>query len=218
MLVAAGALLGVVAGVCTGYVIQADRKPTGLGPLSQHEVRQAKSVAEAPVPEVDRQAEHEVDLRKLLLKRPKGTTGGKSRWVRLDDFAQGYTRPGSAFSNFSEAEIRRTAEVRWVQGYSAVTIQLVQFREESTLKSAEHLSVQQGFAAEDSSEKAIPGSIDGSVYVADEPRRKAGYLPNYHAAAHARSGDVVMHIYLSDTRPISMKRAMDLAERQWERL
>ena len=42
LLIACAALLGAVAGVCTGYVVQADREPTALPPLSLTTVAQAK--------------------------------------------------------------------------------------------------------------------------------------------------------------------------------
>ncbi|MDO0927082.1 hypothetical protein QQY24_17300 [Streptomyces sp. TG1A-8] len=41
-LIAGAAAPGVLAGVCTGYLVQAGRPPTGLPPLSQPVVRRAE--------------------------------------------------------------------------------------------------------------------------------------------------------------------------------
>ncbi|MFI5798411.1 hypothetical protein [Streptomyces sp. NPDC051677] len=45
-MIAGAAVLGIVAGACTGYLIQADRAPTALPPLSQPVVGQAKGEVE----------------------------------------------------------------------------------------------------------------------------------------------------------------------------
>jgi hypothetical protein len=57
-----------------------------------------------------------------------------------------------------------------------------------------------------------------STYIHAEPEREDGYLPIYSAEAHAWRGDIVMKIWIYDTKPISKKKIMDLAKRQMERL
>ncbi|MFE1256323.1 hypothetical protein [Streptomyces fungicidicus] len=72
-LVAVAAVLGVVAGTCAGYLVQADREPTELPPLSQPVLPQAKGGAPEPLSaDEDRRVKTDGDLRKLLIKKPRG--------------------------------------------------------------------------------------------------------------------------------------------------
>ena len=41
LLIAGAVVLGLVAGTCTGYLVQADREPTKLPPLSQPTLKQS---------------------------------------------------------------------------------------------------------------------------------------------------------------------------------
>src|SRR5690242_876541 len=104
LLVAGAALLGVVAGTCTGYLIQADREPTKLPPLSQPKLAQARGKAPEPLSAAqDRQVKADGDLRKLLLKKPTGTKTADwipgDGWMNLAEFADTYEKPGSMFDS-----------------------------------------------------------------------------------------------------------------------
>jgi hypothetical protein len=233
LLIACAAVLGVVAGTVTGYAIQYDREPTPLPPLSQPGMRQPEPLADGKGPEplsaaVDREVKTDGDLRKLLLPKPKdaqdlrGAPRPKS-WVPLFSYAHDYEEPGSMFEDLADNGFRRVAASSWEQGNGlAVNISLVQFREETHVYSTDYLSGQQGYMPESkwagNSGKAIPGTSDGRVYVYDKPRVEAGYLPLYTARALARRGDIVMDIWLFNSKPISGDTAMSLAKRQLERL
>ncbi|MET7513147.1 hypothetical protein ABZS88_06655 [Streptomyces sp. NPDC005480] len=43
-------------------------------------------------------------------------------------------------------------------------------------------------------------------------------MPVYIAEAYASRGDILMEVRLAGPRPISKKRAMQVARQQWERL
>ncbi|MEV5607797.1 hypothetical protein [Streptomyces sp. NPDC052225] len=225
-LIACAAVLGVVAGVCTGYVVQAGREPDALPPLAQKSVARAKG-GKAPEP-LSAARDHRVrtdgDLRKLLVQRPAGTQKADSAqgWIDQYGYANDYEDPGEMFSDLSASRFRRAAMVAWDKGQSSTEIHLIQFRDAQGMGSRDFLSGQQGYTPltdwAGNLGKPIPGSSDGRVYVFDKPRTKAGYLPMYQARALAARGDIVMDIWLYDTKPIPMKTAMDLAKRQLERL
>ncbi|WP_442738151.1 hypothetical protein ACQUSN_12805 [Streptomyces pseudogriseolus] len=71
-LIGAALVLGLVAGTCTGYLVQAGRAPTPLPPLSQPVLAQARGEGPAPLPAAqDRRVRTDGDLRELLLKKPR---------------------------------------------------------------------------------------------------------------------------------------------------
>ncbi|WP_353943823.1 hypothetical protein ABII15_20805 [Streptomyces sp. HUAS MG91] len=223
-LIGAAAVLGVVAGLCTGYVVQAGRAPDPLPPLAQQKVTQAKGgkAPEALSAAQDRRVRTDGDLRKLLVPRPSGAqkSDAPQGWVDQFGFAADYDRPADAFRDLSADSFRRAATVSWQRGQSTTAINLVQFRETEHLASQDYVSVQGEFAVEDSGNdgEPVPGSSEGRVYVYDRPETEPGYLPMYMSRTLAARGDIVMDIWMYDTKPISKKSAMDLAKRQLERL
>ncbi|MFE6893381.1 hypothetical protein [Streptomyces sp. NPDC057694] len=217
-------MLGVVAGLCTGYVRQAGRDPDPLPPLAQQKVTQAKGgkAPEALSAAQDRRVKTDGDLRKLLVPRPSGTQKADldQGWLDQYGFASAYDRPADAFRSLSDDSFRRAATVSWERGQSMTEINLVQFRETEHLASRDYVSVQGDYAVDDAGNdgEPIPGSAEGRVYVYDEPDREPGYLPMYMSRTLAARGDIAMDIWIYDTKPISKKTAMDLAKRQLERL
>ncbi|MFD7713967.1 hypothetical protein ACFV6E_10250 [Streptomyces sp. NPDC059785] len=227
LLIAAAAVLGVVAGTCTGYLVQADREPTRLPSLSQPDLRQAKGDGPEPLSAAqDRRVKTDGDLRKLLLKKPGGVKeaewlAGSDGWMSLAEYAENFDKPKDAFGNLVTDEFRRAAAVGWHSGStSTVEIHLVQYRQEEALAAAEYAESGHYWAgAEDSTDSwPVPGTADGMAYVHNQPEREAGYLPMYSAEAHAYRGDIAMEIWIYDTKPVSKKTILDLATRQMERL
>ncbi len=225
MLIAAAAVLGLVGGTCTGYLVQAEREPTKLPSLSQPELKQAKGEGPDPLPAAqDRKVRTDGDLRKLLVKRPKGTKDVTSEfvgdgWMELPDFADTYEEPAEAFSDQLRSEFRRTAVTYWESGQQITEIRLAQFRHEESLMAAELTDRQLSFTEEsDVDSWPLPGTADGMVYVLKEPEREPGYLPLYEARAFAYRGDIALEIWVLDTKPVPKKTIMSLAERQMERL
>ncbi|MER6564430.1 hypothetical protein ABT300_43325 [Streptomyces sp. NPDC001027] len=221
-MIASAALLGVVAGVCTGYVIQAGRAPTALPPLSQPAVGQAGGEAEPLSAAQDRRVRTDGDLRKLLITRPKGAKSsdvpvGRDGWADLASFAMEFKDPGGAFDALAQDEFRRAATTSWGVGETYnVEINLVQFRQENQLAAAEWAEAGRTWAEkeDDTRQWPVPGTGNGVAYVHDSPDRKPGYLPLYAAEAFAWRGDVWMEIRINDSKPISKAKIMDLAVRQ----
>ncbi|MDX3244023.1 hypothetical protein [Streptomyces sp. ME18-1-4] len=223
-MIAGAAVLGIVAGACTGYLIQAGRAPTALPPLSQPVVGQAKGEVEPLSAAQDRRVRTDGDLRKLLVERPKGAKDsplarGDDGWEDLARFAEGYNRPSTTFDNLVDDEFRRAATSAWRVGESYfVKIQLVQFRQESKPAATEWAENGRHWAEEQDDTRSwpVPGTGDGNgmAYVHDTPEGAKGYLGVYTAEAHAWRGDIYMAIYVSDTKPISKAKIMDLAQRQ----
>ncbi|MFJ9035009.1 hypothetical protein ACIRF8_00235 [Streptomyces sp. NPDC102406] len=225
LLIACAAALGVVAGVCTGYVVQAGRDPDSLPPLAAQTVAQAKgSAAQAFATTGDPRVRTDGDLRKLLVRRPAGTQKADSTqgWRNLYGYANDYKSPDYMFRELSIGSFRRAAVTAWKKGQASTEVHLIQFRDAEQLGSRTFLSGQQDYMSEakwaGNDGEPLPGSSEGRVYVFDHPRTEPGYLPLYEARALAARGDIVMDIWLYDTKPIPRKSAMDLAEQQLERL
>ncbi|MGY0024961.1 hypothetical protein [Streptomyces sp. cg35] len=225
LLIACAAVLGAVAGVCTGFVVQAGRAPDPLPPLAQKKVTQAGGTARQVFAATgDHRVRTDGDLRKLLVARPAGTQKSDSvqGWRNQYGYANDFEEPDYMFSELSDGSFRRAALIAWEKGRSATEVHLVQFRDAEQLGSREFLSSQQSYMGErewaGNDGEPIPGSTDGRVYVFDRPQTKPGYLPWYRARALASRGDIVMDIWFYDTKPIPKKTAMNLAERQLERL
>lgn len=227
VLIAAAAVLGVVAGTCAGYLVQADRGPTALPPLSQPVLAQSKGEAPEPLSAGrDRRVKTDGDLRELLLKKPRGAREpdwptGEDGWMDLAEYAGHYEESGSMFGQLAMDGFRRAAVVGWLDDdeYS-VEIRLVQFRQEEGLAAAGNAENGRYWAddAEDTDSWAVPGTGDGRAYVHGSPDAEPGYEPLYAAEAHAWRGDVSMEIWVYGTKPVPKKMIMDLAERQMERL
>ncbi|MFJ6391573.1 hypothetical protein ACIQJT_28645 [Streptomyces sp. NPDC091972] len=225
-LIAGAAVLGVVAGSCVGYLIQADREPTKLPSLSQPVLAQAKGPAPEPLSAAqDRRVKTDGDLRKLLLKKPNGAKAaewsGSDGWMTLADMAESYHKPAGAFSDLVAEEFRRAADTGWQVGRTyGVEIRLMQFRQEEEVQASDVADGENyGEDGEDGTKSwPVPGSDNGMVYVHTKPDTKPGYLPQYNATAVAWRGDIVMKIFVWDAKPIPKAKIMDLAERQVKKL
>ncbi|CAL9519352.1 hypothetical protein [Streptomyces sp. Tu 3180] len=226
LLIGTAALCGLVAGACAGYLVQADRAPTKLPPLSQPVLPRATGPAPEPLSAArDRRVRTDGDLRELLLKKPAGAREAdwlstSDGWLDMSAYADSFTEPGEKFSSLVSDEFRRAAAVGWEDGPHQVEIRLVQFRQEDSLAAVDTVGNHQGWAERDPDAESwgIPGTGDGTAYVHPRPYTEPGYEPQYRAEAHAWRGDVAMEIWVYGDRPIPKKTIMDLAERQMERL
>ncbi|MGW2701178.1 hypothetical protein [Streptomyces sp. NPDC001340] len=225
-LVGAAALLGLVAGACAGYLVQADREPTALPPLSQPKLAQAGGKAPEPLSAAqDRKVKVDGDLRKLLLKKPGDAreapfSVGKDGWMDLTQLAESYRKPAQGYGWLLSEEFRRAAVVSWREGSTrTVEIRLVQYRQEEVLGAYDAADDSYYWAenAHDADSWAIPGTGDGMAYVHRNPRSEFG-VSVYQAEAHAWRGDVAMEIWMYDTKPVPKSAILDLAKRQMERL
>ncbi|MFF4901146.1 hypothetical protein [Streptomyces sp. NPDC001068] len=230
ILLASAAVLGVAAGTCVGYLVQADREPTALPPLSQPFLAQAKGAGPEPLSAAqDRKAKADGDLRKLLVSRPKAAREPKDvesgdGWMEAGALAETYKNPAEAFRNLvATREFRRAAVTDWQEdGGFEVEIRLVQYRQEQTGTEAADAADDAYYFAEpaddyDTDSWPIPGTGDGKVYVHQKPRTYYG-VGLYSAEAHAWRGDIAMEIWMYDTKPIPKTKVLDLAKRQMERL
>ncbi|MFI7504293.1 hypothetical protein ACIBVL_38610 [Streptomyces sp. NPDC049687] len=226
LLIAGAVVLGLVAGTCTGYLIQADREPTKLPSLSQPTMLQAKGPAPEPLSAArDRQVKTDGDLRKLLLTKPKGTKDADwladDGWMDLAAYADSYEKPKEIFGDLVGDEFRRAAVTGWKEGSAyTVELRLVQFRQEQSVAAADYCDNNQYWAEHEESTDSWPvaGTGTGMAYVHHKPHTEAGYLPVYSAEAHAWRGDIAVEIWVYGSKSVSKKKIMDLAERQMERL
>lgn len=223
----AAVVLGVIAGSCAGYLVQADREPTELPPLSQPVLGQAEGEGPEPLSAArDRKVRTDGDLRRLLLKKPAGAEKaewleGADGWLGIDTYADSYTDPNDKFGSLVNDEFRRAAVVGWKVGSSYnVEIRLVQFRQHNGMAAVDTSNNHQAWAEKKPGTDSwgIPGTGEGRAYVHTRPDTEPGYQPLYGAEAHAWRGDVAMEIWVYGDRPIPKKTIMDLAERQMERL
>ncbi|MDX3635782.1 hypothetical protein OG920_21060 [Streptomyces europaeiscabiei] len=227
LLIAAAVVLGLVAGTCAGYLVQADREPTGLPPLSQPTLKQAEGKGPEPLSaDQDFKVKTGGDLRELLLNKPRGAREVSLRadsdgWVDLAGYSGYYEKPAEAFADLVTAEFRRVAITGWATGTTDfVEVRLAQFHQEERLGAADYADGAYYWAENepDTDSWPVPGTGDGMAYVHNTPDTKPGYLSLYTAEAYAWRGDVMMGIWITDTRPVSKKKIMDLAKRQMERL
>ncbi|WP_333772880.1 hypothetical protein [Streptomyces sp. IBSBF 3136] len=224
-LVGAGALLGLVAGTCAGYLVQADREPTKPPPLSQPVIKQAKGTAEPLSAAQDREVKTDGDLRKLLLDRPRGTREATwlpgDGWLQLGAYAGYFKNPGEKFSSLATDRFRRAAVTGWKSGaVSTVDIRLVQYRQEDSMAAADATHNLENDAESDPAARSssVSGTGDGMAYVHRRPVADFGAKSLYGAEAYAWRGDIAMEIWIYSSRPIAEKTIRDLAERQMERL
>ncbi|WP_369036175.1 hypothetical protein [Streptomyces adonidis] len=226
LLIATAAVLGLVAGTCVGYLVQADRDPTPLPSLSQVTLAQAEGEAPEPLSAArDRRVRTDGDLRKLLLKKPKGAkeaeflTGGDG-WMDLAGYAAEYDESGNMFGSFLGSEFRRAAVTGWEAGDTSVEIRLVQYRQEETVAAPEAAENGHYWAEQEDGTKSypVPGTGDGTAYVHTEPVAELEGVSAYNAEAYAWRGDIAMEIWVYDSKPISRQLIVDLAKRQMEQL
>lgn len=236
LIIATAAVLGVLAGAGTGYQIQYLRPDTPLPSLSQPKLKQPKGAAPSAKPLTaaqDTLVTYDSDLRKLLVKKPKGAKDvtdlfASDGWMDLYGYAETFKDEKYMFSELNQNGFRRLATADWTSGswesytYKYTEIRLIQFRDETEMFAADHLADQQDYMSESdyagNHGKAIPGSGDGVAWVYNKPWTKAGYYDKYQARALARHGNIVMDIWYSSSKPISMKTIQSLAQRQLERL
>ncbi|WP_244317647.1 hypothetical protein [Streptomyces bauhiniae] len=217
--------LGLVAGSCAGYLVQAGRTPDKLPPLSQPSLAQAQGHGPAPLSAAqDHQVKVDGDLRKLLLKRPGGTRANPAiesddGWLDLSAYAELYTKPDGAFRDLVGDEFRRAAVTGWIEsGDRTVEIRLIQFRQVESQAAEEEAFGGRGWAADDAHTRSwpVPGTGDGEFFVHDRPESRFG--SGYVAEAHAYRGDIAMEMWVGDTKPVSPARVRELARAQMERL
>ncbi|MEV6016297.1 MULTISPECIES: hypothetical protein [unclassified Streptomyces] len=221
LLIATAAVLGLVAGTCTGFLVQAHRAPTKLPSLSQPVVTQAKGPGPDPLSAAqDHRVKTDGDLRKLLIARPKGTkvpdwAPESDGWLTLAAYADSLRNADQEFPSLIKSEFRRAAGVSWTDSStSSVQVRLVQYRQEEYLGAAGRAG---RWDVRGTRSWPVPGAGDGMVYLFG-PERKAGYLPFYKAQAAASRGDIAMEIWIYDSKPIPKSKIMNLAKRQLERL
>ncbi|MER7970373.1 MULTISPECIES: hypothetical protein [unclassified Streptomyces] len=224
-LIACAAVLGVVAGTCVGYLVQADRAPTPLPSLAQPVLTRAKGPGPEPLSAArDRQVRTDGDLRKLLLEKPAGARTsdvvGVDGWMDLAEYSSIFADPFSSFREQMSGGFRRAAVTRWVQGNRQTEIVLVQYRQDDVLARGGFEESDMYWDDDGLTPKGwrVPGTGSGMAYAYPEPYREPGYEPMYTATADAHRGDIVMEIYVSDTERVPKATIMDLAERQMERL
>ncbi|MFF0780644.1 hypothetical protein [Streptomyces sp. NPDC003720] len=225
-LAGAGALLGLVAGVCAGYLVQAEREPTRLPSLSQPVIGQAEGDVEPLSAAEDRKVRTDGDLRKLLLDKPRGARTAswvpQDGWMELAEYADHFSRPGEKFNSLATDQFRRAAVTGWKVGTSSVVdIRLVQYRQEDSMAAADatHTMEDDVESAPGARSWSIQGTGDGMAYV--HPRPVVDYGSGrtlYSAEAYAWRGDVAMEIWVFSNGPITEKEIRDLARRQMERL
>ncbi|KMS69524.1 membrane protein [Streptomyces viridochromogenes] len=227
LLIAGAVVLGLVAGTCAGYLVQAEREPTRLPSLSQPTLKQAEGEAPEPLSAAqDRRVKTDGDLRKLLLKKPAGAKDTEwltvtDGWQDMASFASNYDKPDMMFEELVSDEFRRAAVTGWQVGSSyTVEIRLVQFRQVERVSAPGTTDNDQYWAEDEDSTDSwpIPDTGEGMAYVHNKPETEAGYLPLYSAEAHAWRGDIAMQIWVYADKPISKKKIMDLAQRQMGRL
>ncbi len=221
LLIAVAAVLGVVAGTCTGFLVQANRAPDKLPSLAQSTLTQAKGPAPEPLSAAqDRQVKVDGDLRKLLLKKPSGAKDavlpdGTDGWLDLAEYAERFNGPDEEFAYEVDQEFRRAAIAQWREGTRDVDVLLVQYRQVVGLGASESGTGAFYWAEREPKTTSwpIPGTGDGMAYV-----HGADDEGVYSAEAIAWRGDISVDIWIYDAKPIPKKKIMDLAERQMERL
>ncbi|MEV7071541.1 hypothetical protein [Streptomyces sp. NPDC093990] len=223
--VAAAAVLGVVAGTCAGYLVQAAREPE-LPLLVQPELPRARGPQPEPLSaEQDRKVRNDGDLRELLLTKPAGATTPDLEWPQgwmyRSDYADTTVDPEASYAQLEEQEFLRAAVTDWDMGGQEVSIWLAQFEQkEHPAAPADDSSNTRYWAETDPAveSRPIPGTGEGKAYVHPEPFHESGLAPFYMAEAHASRGDLSVHIWVHGDDPIPWRTIMGLAERQMERL
>ncbi|MFF7281448.1 hypothetical protein [Streptomyces griseorubiginosus] len=224
-LVAAAAVLGVVAGACAGYLVQAGREPT-LPLLVQPALPQARGPQPEPLTaEQDRKVRNDGDLRELLLETPDGATTpdwvAPQGWMALGEYADMSDEPETYYDHLEKQEFLRAAVTGWDTGSHQVEIWLAQFEQrEAPTAPADDSSSSRYWAETDPDVKSrpIPGTGAGRAYLHPEPSAESTALPGVSAEAHASRGDLSLHIWVYGEDPVPWGTIMDLAERQMVRL
>ncbi len=183
----------------------------------------------APVPSPsaarDRRVKTDDDLRKLLVKRPKGTRDaaylpGENGWMGIADYAEEYTKPANAFGDLIKAQFRRAMPVlagRWAARTAWRSASSSTGRRKNGRLRRRRRGPLLGQQARSTQVWAVPDGRRHGLRP-HQAGHQPGHLPMYEAEAHAWRGDIAMEIWIYDTKPIPKAKIMDLAERQMERL
>ncbi|MGW6564255.1 hypothetical protein [Streptomyces sp. NPDC054975] len=228
-LIAVAAVLGLVGGTAVGYGVQAEREPTPLPALNQPGLAYPKPLPKGQKPVAlpaseDRRVKTDGDLRKLLVPKPAGSKefGFGDGWLTVPEYARDFKNPGGALSNQLGMGVRRIAATSWQTGkYRTTSIVLVQYRDSDQLGAQDHAEGQMDYMPDKefarSDGEPIKGSANGHYYVFPVDR-EPGYMDSYEARAYFHRGDIMVAIFINDTRKISAKDISSLAEKQLGRL
>ncbi|MGW2018678.1 hypothetical protein [Streptomyces sp. NPDC001927] len=230
-LIAVAAVLGLVGGTAVGYGIQADREPTPLPALNQPGLAYPKPLPQGQKPAAlpaseDRKVKTDGDLRKLLVPRPAGAKdklfGDHDAWMTVPAYARDFKNPGSALNHQLGNDVRRIATTSWQTGkYRTTDIALVQYRSSDFDGARDHAEDQMDYMPDEdyarSEGEPIKGSANGRYYLFPV-KRKAGYLDMFQARAYFHRGDIMVAIFMFDTKKISAKDISSVAEKQLGRL
>lgn len=217
-------MLGVLAGGGLGYRVQQQRTPTPLPPLTGPVLAQPKGAGQAPdaLPaSQDRAAVYDGDLLTMLLPTPKGAKEEERDWEDLDDFAERFTKPAGAFVQFAGQDFRRAADASWVRDRTVVTVELAQFRDDVVAYAPQRITAQWEYNdanPELGDSHVLPGTTDGGVWGSDRKHQEAGYLPTYYGSGLARSGNIVVQVFVVSVHPVKAATVASLTTRQLERL
>ncbi|MFF3981989.1 hypothetical protein [Streptomyces sp. NPDC001828] len=231
LIVAGAAVLGVLAGTVTGYVVQYQRQPTPLGPLAQRNLAESRTTpadtrTTPRTVSANRWSEKpDGDLRHLLLPKPDGAkTEVEPGYRDLEMTAAGYMYPDRAFPHLLDEGFRRSVTTSWSRdGRVFVTVRLTQFADDTAVKSRDFARKQQdGMPSKEYAGnygKPIPGSDNGRTYVFDKPYSEPGYEPVYEGRAYAWRDGTIMEIeYVDNSGSVSEPALQALAKQQLERL
>ncbi|MFI1097747.1 hypothetical protein [Streptomyces sp. NPDC020917] len=225
LLIASAAVLGVLAGGGLGYRIQQQRTPTPLPPLTGRPLAQPNGAGPAaaalPVSQ-DRAAVYGGDLLKLLVPTPKGAKEGERGWESLAAYSENFTKPGTAFVEFSGDDFQRAVNAMWLEHHdTVVSVELAQFRDDAAPSAPRRMSDQSLYNDADdelADGEDVPGTMDGKVWGSAKPHRIDGSVTAYSARGMARIGNIVVDVSFISARPVKAATVAALVTRQLERL
>ncbi|MFF3845970.1 hypothetical protein [Streptomyces sp. NPDC002328] len=225
-LIGGATALGVLVGVCAGYVVQAGRDPK-LPTLVQPALPQARGPEPEPLSAAaDRKVRNDGDLRELLLEKPRGAITPDwvlpQGWADLETYASSAEEPEEAAAELAEKEFLRAAVTGWDVGSHDVEIWLAQYGQKAAPTAPADDTGSARYWAEtdlDVVSRPIPGTGEGMAYVHPQPVSEPGGGAPFHSAeAHAWRGDIAVHVWIRADAPIPTETIVNLARRQLERL
>ncbi|MEU7067559.1 hypothetical protein [Streptomyces sp. NPDC046161] len=220
LLIAAGLVLGAVAGTATGYVVQYDREPTPLPPLAQQSIDTPAPLAPNAATtrrsiDANRWTKAEEDIDKMLVDAPSGADVAFSGAQSADEYAAGYyDKPSEGIGSLLRDRVRRNASSQWKDGRGTyVEIRLSQYRDRMGAANFQRSMDYMAWADHaGNGGKDLPGVPKdfGHMWI---------YSKSGQARVVARRGDIVMDIiYTNADGKVDEGALLDLAKRQWERL
>ncbi|MFD9338947.1 hypothetical protein ACFWBF_31840 [Streptomyces sp. NPDC060028] len=220
-LITGAVLLGALAGVVAGCVIQYGHKPTPLPPLAQQKLPDPKPLAPDDSTSVrsinaNRWHKSDDDLVKMLMEPPGETNIVFCGYESPDTFAADfYAKSDSGLDSLVRSGIRRIATLRWLESdRGLIEVRLLQFKSRSGaagFQESQSLSMRTDSHGVNEGENLpdVPADF-GHAWVHSDARG---------ARAIARHGDIVVDISQVNTRgDVSQHDVVDLAKRQLERL